>query len=46
MISKESPAKVNLTLRVLGKRMDGYHDILSLMQKISSVRRNVLFAAN
>jgi 4-diphosphocytidyl-2-C-methyl-D-erythritol kinase len=35
MISKESPAKVNLTLCVLGKRMDGYHDILSLMQRIS-----------
>ena len=35
MISKSSPGKVNLTLRVLGKRMDGYHDILSLMQRIS-----------
>ena len=35
MISKASPAKVNLTLRVLGKRTDGYHDILSLMQRIS-----------
>jgi 4-diphosphocytidyl-2-C-methyl-D-erythritol kinase len=35
MISKSAPAKVNLTLRVLGKRADGYHDILSLMQRIS-----------
>ena len=35
MISKTAPAKVNLTLRVLGKRTDGYHDILSLMQRIS-----------
>ena len=35
MISKSSPAKVNLTLRVLGRRTDGYHDILSLMQRIS-----------
>ncbi len=35
MISQASPAKVNLTLRVLGRRMDGYHDILSLMQRIS-----------
>jgi 4-diphosphocytidyl-2-C-methyl-D-erythritol kinase len=35
MISKTAPAKVNLTLRVLGKRPDGYHDILSLMQRIS-----------
>jgi 4-diphosphocytidyl-2-C-methyl-D-erythritol kinase len=35
MITKESPAKVNLYLRVLRKREDGYHDILSLMQRIS-----------
>lgn len=35
MIRRTSPAKVNLTLRVLGRRADGYHDILSLMQKIS-----------
>jgi 4-diphosphocytidyl-2-C-methyl-D-erythritol kinase len=35
MITKASPAKVNLYLRVLRKREDGYHDILSLMQKIS-----------
>ena len=35
MIVKASPAKVNLTLRVFGKREDGYHEILSLMQRIS-----------
>lgn len=35
MITKLSPAKVNLYLRVLGKRRDGYHDILSLMQRVS-----------
>ena len=35
MITKASPAKVNLYLRVLGRREDGYHDILSLMKKIS-----------
>lgn len=30
-----SPAKVNLFLRVLRKREDGYHDIATLMQRIS-----------
>ena len=30
-----SPAKVNLFLRVLRKRPDGYHDIYSLMQPVS-----------
>lgn len=35
MITKASPAKVNLYLRVLRKREDGYHDILSLMQRVS-----------
>ncbi|MBW2599287.1 MAG: 4-(cytidine 5'-diphospho)-2-C-methyl-D-erythritol kinase [Deltaproteobacteria bacterium] len=35
MIVRQSLAKVNLFLRVLRKRDDGYHDILSLMQRIS-----------
>lgn len=35
MITKASPAKVNLYLKVLRRREDGYHDILSLMQRIS-----------
>ena len=35
MISKKAPAKINLYLRVVKKRSDGYHDILSLMQLIS-----------
>jgi 4-diphosphocytidyl-2-C-methyl-D-erythritol kinase len=35
MIKKLSPAKVNLYLEVLGKRSDGYHDIKTLMQRIS-----------
>lgn len=30
-----SPAKVNLFLKVLSKRQDGYHEILSLMQPVS-----------
>jgi 4-diphosphocytidyl-2-C-methyl-D-erythritol kinase len=31
----KAPAKINLFLRVLRKRADGYHDIVSLMQKIT-----------
>jgi 4-diphosphocytidyl-2-C-methyl-D-erythritol kinase len=34
MIRKLSPAKINLHLRVLKKREDGYHDINTLMQRI------------
>ena len=33
-ISCKAYAKINLCLRVLGKRPDGYHDIFSLMQAI------------
>ena len=35
MLKKLAPAKINLFLRILGKRADGYHDIVSLMQKIT-----------
>jgi 4-diphosphocytidyl-2-C-methyl-D-erythritol kinase len=31
----KAPAKINLLLRVLRKRPDGYHDLASLMQQIS-----------
>ena len=34
MIEKSSPAKINLFLKVLGKRPDGYHELATLMQKI------------
>ena len=33
-LSLKAPAKINLYLRVLGKRPDGYHEIDSLMQTI------------
>lgn len=32
--SEIAPAKINLTLEILGKREDGYHEINSLMQTI------------
>jgi 4-diphosphocytidyl-2-C-methyl-D-erythritol kinase len=35
MLQKLAPAKINLFLRVLGKRADGYHEIVSLMQKVT-----------
>lgn len=31
----KAPAKINLCLKVNGKRDDGYHDLTSIMQKIS-----------
>ena len=34
-ISVFAPAKINLTLDVLSKRADGYHDLVSIMQTVS-----------
>ena len=34
MYSINAPAKINLTLEVLGKRPDGFHEILSIIQTI------------
>ena len=31
-----SPAKLNVTLRVTSKRQDGYHDLVSIFQRIAS----------
>lgn len=31
----KSPAKINLFLKVLGKRPDGFHELLTLMQEVS-----------
>lgn len=35
MITVAAPAKINLTLEVLGKRTDGYHEVRSVMQAIT-----------
>lgn len=35
MITISAPAKINLTLEVLGQRADGYHEIRSVIQTIS-----------
>ena len=35
MIERLSPAKVNLHLKILRKREDGYHDLATFMQRIS-----------
>lgn len=34
-ITIQSPAKLNLHLRILGKRPDGYHELLTLFHRIS-----------
>ena len=34
MLTLKAPAKLNLTLEVLGKREDGYHEITSIMQTV------------
>lgn len=34
-LTLKAPAKINLTLNILGKREDGYHEIYTLMENIS-----------
>lgn len=46
MIRVLAPAKVNLTLKILRKREDGYHDIESLVQKISIYDRITIAEAD
>ena len=35
MLVIEAPAKINLTLEVLDKRLDGYHEIRSVIQTVN-----------
>jgi 4-diphosphocytidyl-2-C-methyl-D-erythritol kinase len=44
VLTRDAPAKVNLTLEVLGKRPDGYHEIRSVVQAISLADRLVVAA--
>jgi 4-diphosphocytidyl-2-C-methyl-D-erythritol kinase len=41
-LALEAPAKVNLVLRVLGRRSDGYHDIETLFQAVALSDRVVV----
>lgn len=34
-LTLQAPAKINLALRILGRRADGYHELSMLMEKIS-----------
>ena len=45
IITESAFAKINLTLDVLGRREDGYHDIRSIMQTIS-LRDDVVINAD
>ncbi|MFH1169910.1 MAG: 4-diphosphocytidyl-2C-methyl-D-erythritol kinase, partial [Chloroflexota bacterium] len=35
MLTITAPAKLNLTMEVLGKRPDGFHEVRSVMQQVS-----------
>lgn len=35
MITLQAPAKINLYLKILGRRPDGYHELETLMQKVA-----------
>ena len=37
-----APAKINLFLRVVGRRPDGYHELVSVMQKLRLADRLIL----
>jgi 4-diphosphocytidyl-2-C-methyl-D-erythritol kinase len=46
MLTIEAPAKLNLTLEVLGKRPDGYHEIRSVAQAVDLCDRLYFQAGN
>lgn len=46
VLTVRAPAKINLTLEVLGKREDGYHEIVSVMQTVDLADRLTFTAAD
>jgi 4-diphosphocytidyl-2-C-methyl-D-erythritol kinase len=44
-LTLQAPAKLNLSLRVLGKRADGFHDIDTLMVKLPGLFDRIEFTA-
>jgi 4-diphosphocytidyl-2-C-methyl-D-erythritol kinase len=46
MIRRLAPAKINLSLEVLGRRSDGYHDIVSVFQTLDLVDELTFEAAD
>ena len=43
LLTLQAPAKLNLTLRVLGKRADGFHEIDTLMVKLPGLTDQIEF---
>lgn len=43
-VETEAPAKLNLSLRVLGRREDGFHDIDSIMVRLPGLHDSLSFA--
>ena len=43
-LTLQAPAKLNLSLRVLGKREDGFHEIDTLMVKLPGLTDRIEFA--
>lgn len=44
-VAVRAPAKINLSLDVLGRRADGYHDLAGVMQAVALCDRVILTAA-
>ncbi len=45
-VQRKAPAKINLTLKVAGKRTDGYHELETVMQQIDLCDEITIIAAD